>query len=231
MRRVKFQLRLGWLTPGTRGFKAAMALVIVAASFSAGFYMAVVRGATRGSYPMQVQAGVPSLTLRSSPLESSSNELGGKSEAPASQDGGSSLAAENKTAPVPEEMQLPVRGKVVGEYGWRRDPVYADWRFNPGVEIACPPGSTVRAALSGKVTGIQRGAQVGVAVTIRHAGGLETRYDNLTSAWVREGDEVSQGDPIGEVGPVGSAGGSVLLFQVLSFGEVRDPIGCVGQRF
>jgi murein DD-endopeptidase MepM/ murein hydrolase activator NlpD len=66
-----------------------------------------------------------------------------------------------------------------------------------GVDLAAPPGATVRAAGAGWVrfAGLLAGRGV---ISIEHAGGLRTTYEPVTVT-VRVGDRVAAGEPIGRL--------------------------------
>jgi murein DD-endopeptidase MepM/ murein hydrolase activator NlpD len=66
-----------------------------------------------------------------------------------------------------------------------------------GVDLAAPPGATVRAAGAGWVRFAGQLAGRGV-ISIEHAGGLRTTYEPVT-ATVRVGDRVTAGQPIGRL--------------------------------
>jgi murein DD-endopeptidase MepM/ murein hydrolase activator NlpD len=134
---------------------------------------------------------------------------------------------------LPEAMTMPVNGVVVAEFGWRRDPVMDYWRFTDGIDISCLPGTQVRAALSGRVVSVERDERGILAIRLEHAGGVESFYENLGSAWVEEGDEVGQGASLGEVGVgfLSLEGESVVRFMIVDHGDFVDPGQCIGRRF
>ena len=38
------------------------------------------------------------------------------------------------TPPAGEKMTMPVQGRITSEFGWRKHPVYQDWRYHTGVD-------------------------------------------------------------------------------------------------
>jgi murein DD-endopeptidase MepM/ murein hydrolase activator NlpD len=66
-----------------------------------------------------------------------------------------------------------------------------------GVDLAAPPGATVRAAGAGWVRFAGQLAGRGV-ISIEHAGGLRTTYEPVTVT-ARVGDRVAAGEPIGQL--------------------------------
>jgi murein DD-endopeptidase MepM/ murein hydrolase activator NlpD len=131
-----------------------------------------------------------------------------------------------ESAPVAKEkMIMPVQGRIVSDYGWRKHPVYHDWRYHTGVDIGAPEGSRVSAALSGKVIELDSARDLGLYIVIEHPNGIRTKYAHLTSSSVNRGESVKQGQIIGNVGASGVTSGPYLHFEVVSSGEPVDPVG------
>jgi len=128
-------------------------------------------------------------------------------------------------APTKENMIMPVQGRVVSGFGWRKHPVYQDWRYHTGVDIGVVEGSPVKAALSGKVVESDSARELGLYVVIEHPNGIKTKYAHLTSSSVNRGDQVKQGQIIGKAGASGVTSGPCLHFEVISGGKVADPEG------
>ncbi|MGM0884002.1 MAG: peptidoglycan DD-metalloendopeptidase family protein [Bacillota bacterium] len=76
--------------------------------------------------------------------------------------------------------------------------------FSPhmGIDFVDPSGKTfdVLAALSGKVTYVEKHPTNGNTIEITHAGGLVTVYQSVSEVQVAEGDEVRQGTKIAVAG-------------------------------
>lgn len=129
------------------------------------------------------------------------------------------------TAPAPthEKMLMPVQGRIISEFGWRRHPVFADWRYHTGIDIAAAEGIPVRAALSGKVVEVKSDRQLGLYVVLEHDDGLRTKYGHLESSSVSPGDQVIQGQSIGRTGSSGVTSGCYLHFEVIHEGKAQEP--------
>ena len=101
-----------------------------------------------------------------------------------------------------------------------------DWRLHSAVDIAAP-GQTVAACMAGTVTAVYDDEFLGTTVAIRHDGGYETRYSNLTAMpTVKVGDTVKAGQTIGAVGETAileSAQEPHLHFEVWLDGAPIDP--------
>ena len=128
-------------------------------------------------------------------------------------------------SPAKEKMIVPVQGRVVSDFGWRKHPVYQDWRYHTGVDIGVPEGSPVSAALSGKVVESDGARELGLCVVIEHPNGIKTKYAHLTSSLVNRGDSVKQGQIIGNAGASGVTSGPYLHFEVVFGDETVDPAG------
>ncbi len=122
-----------------------------------------------------------------------------------------------------EEMIMPVQGKVVSEFGWRKHPVYEDWRYHTGIDIGVAEGSPVSAVLSGKVVESDSNRELGRYIVIEHPNGIKTKYGHLDSNAVKGGDSVKQGQTIGNAGSSGVTSGSYIHFEVISGGKSGNP--------
>src|SRR5487761_106104 len=110
----------------------------------------------------------------------------------------------------------PVRGEVTDAFGERIDPISGEEAFHPGMDIAAPSGTSVRAAADGIVVQAGRGETgYGNEILIDHGSGLTTRYGHLRKVFVVEGQEVKQGQVIGSIGMTGRTTGPHLHYEVL----------------
>jgi murein DD-endopeptidase MepM/ murein hydrolase activator NlpD len=110
----------------------------------------------------------------------------------------------------------PVQGEVTAGFGERADPFSGEDAFHPGVDIAAPAGTPVRAAADGIVLEAGReDAGYGNEIVIDHGYGIATRYGHLRRIFILEGQEVKQGQIIGTVGMTGRATGPHLHYEVL----------------
>lgn len=111
-------------------------------------------------------------------------------------------------------------GCVSSGFGYRHD------GFHPGVDLAAPNGSPVRAAGAGRVVFAGWYGEYGKIVDIRSTDGLLTRYAHLSQIGnkVGPGRAVSKGETIGNIGATGSAHGAHLYFEVRRSGKPVDPM-------
>lgn len=120
----------------------------------------------------------------------------------------------------------PVDGPVVSGFGPRD--INGSYEYHPGIDIAVPEGTPIRAAASGSVSLQQSEAEsggYGNYTCIDHGGGLSTCYAHQSSFAVSLGQSVSQGDIIGYTGCTGYCFGPHLHFEVRINGSVTDPMG------
>jgi murein DD-endopeptidase MepM/ murein hydrolase activator NlpD len=120
----------------------------------------------------------------------------------------------------------PVDGPVVSGFGPRT--INGSYEYHPGIDIAVPEGTPIRAAATGTVNLQQSEAEsggYGNYTCIDHGGGLSTCYAHQSSFAVSLGQSVSQGDIIGYTGCTGYCFGPHLHFEVRINGSVTDPMG------
>ncbi|RME91732.1 MAG: peptidase M23 [Candidatus Hydrogenedentota bacterium] len=117
----------------------------------------------------------------------------------------------------------PVSGRLSSNYGIRKDPFTKKSEFHRGIDIACPLGSKVKAAASGRVifTGWKSG--YGYTVILEHSAGYRTLYGHLKKILVKKGQKVKQGNVIALSGKSGKATGPHLHFEVLRKGRRIKP--------
>jgi len=120
----------------------------------------------------------------------------------------------------------PVNGPVVSGFGSRT--INGSYEYHPGIDIAVPEGTPIRAAATGTVSLRQSEAEsggYGNYTCIDHGGGLSTCYAHQSSFAVSLGQSVSQGEIIGYTGCTGYCLGPHLHFEVRINGSVTDPMG------
>lgn len=108
-------------------------------------------------------------------------------------------------------------------YGYRIHPVYGDWRFHSGVDLAAPSGTPIIASRAGRVKTTTYDWASGYYVTLDHLDGFETKYLHMTHYIVSEGEYVNAGQVIGYVGSTGTSTGAHLHFGVYYNGSSVNP--------
>jgi murein DD-endopeptidase MepM/ murein hydrolase activator NlpD len=158
-------------------------------------------------------------------LDGDVGELQGKIAAQLAETGATPLPA----GPVKGgsgSMIWPVDGPVVSGFGSRT--INGSYEYHPGIDIAVPEGTPIRAALDGTVSLQQSEAEsggYGNYTCLDHGGGLSTCYAHQSSFVATLGQSVSQGDIIGYTGCTGYCLGPHLHFEVRINGSVTDPMG------
>ena len=98
----------------------------------------------------------------------------------------------------------PVEGALLRTYTYPKPVKISDieQRTIAGIDVEAKIGSQVKSAAEGVVEKVGKGSeQEGIAILIKHANGMKTKYCNLgTETLVKEGDKVSAGTAIGSVG-------------------------------
>lgn len=105
----------------------------------------------------------------------------------------------------------------------------ADGGVHPGLDIAIPTGSYIRAAGAGRVVEVGEGATYGKFVRIDHGNGYETLYAHASETSVEVGEEVRKNEVIALSGSTGVSTGPHLHFEILLERETIDPLELVQQ--
>ena len=108
-------------------------------------------------------------------------------------------------------------------FGYRVHPVYGDWRFHSGVDLAAPSGTPIIATRSGRVSVADYSWSGGYYVSIDHLDGYVSKYLHMTHYIVSAGQYVTAGQVIGYVGSTGTSTGPHLHFSIYYNGEAVNP--------
>lgn len=131
----------------------------------------------------------------------------------------------------------PVEGGTISSgFGWRQSfqtSGGASSSNHRAIDIAAPQGTPVKAAMSGKIVGMNKYGfgegkyeGYGVSVTVDCGNGITMEYHHMidgSNANLNIGDEVKAGQQIGQVGSTGKSTGPHLDFQVVKDGKYVDP--------
>jgi lipoprotein NlpD len=124
-----------------------------------------------------------------------------------------------KVAPKRLSLYWPVQGKCVDFFEGDQN------RKHQGIDIACPLGTPIRAAGTGKV--IYSGNTIrgyGNLIILRHTEDIVTIYAHNQVNLAEEGTAVEKGQTIGKVGQTGNASGPHLHFEVRRSNRAVDPL-------
>src|SRR3954465_12260641 len=129
--------------------------------------------------------------------------------------------AETGAAPLPAGPIQGGSGSLIwpvgrpGGSGFGSRTINGSYEYHPGIDIAVPEGTPIRAALTGTVSLQQSEAEsggYGNYTCLDHGGGLSTCYAHQSSFAVSLGQSVSQGAVIGYTGCTGYCFGPHLHF-------------------
>lgn len=110
-------------------------------------------------------------------------------------------------------------------FGWRQNPFDSSKRtYHNGIDMACPKGTAVYAALNGVVASKGWSDVYGNYLIISHHSGYKTLYAHMNEpAIVNVGQSVTRGTIVGRVGNTGMSTGPHLHFTVYKNGRTVNP--------
>ena len=114
--------------------------------------------------------------------------------------------------------------RLTSRFGPRKDPFTGVASSHTGIDMACPTGTPIRAALSGKVAYVGWSNVFGNYVIINHGNGYQTLYGHMSKTLVKKGQSVDQSTRVGLVGSTGYSTGPHLHFTVYKNGNLVDPM-------
>ena len=120
---------------------------------------------------------------------------------------------------------LKASWRLTSKFGSRPDPFTGVLgQFHGGIDMACPKGTPIYAAMSGTVVTTGYSNVYGNYVIIKHIDGYQTLYGHMSKITTRKDAYVSQGSQIGLVGSTGASTGPHLHFTVYKDGKRIDPL-------
>jgi murein DD-endopeptidase MepM/ murein hydrolase activator NlpD len=126
---------------------------------------------------------------------------------------------------LPFETALPAAGRLSSSFGYRIHPIYGDWRFHYGVDIANSAGTPIVAFADGTVTAAGTSNGYGNYVILEHDGGFFTLYAHCRTVNVKAGQTVKRGQKIAAIGSTGVTTGPHLHFELRYGDAFLDPAG------
>ncbi|HKO27227.1 MAG TPA: M23 family metallopeptidase [Solirubrobacteraceae bacterium] len=130
------------------------------------------------------------------------------------------LGAAPPSPTIPATWPLPSTGFVT-----RGSAAASDYSgAHPGIDIATPVGTDVRAAGGGSVVEVSENPEYGIFVRLANADGYETLYGHLSQALVKTGDQVAEGAVIAKSGNTGRSTAPHLHFEVRLRAQPVDPM-------
>lgn len=95
---------------------------------------------------------------------------------------------------------------------------------HPGLDVAVPVGTPIRAAGGGTIVEVGDDAKYGRFVRVEHRDGYETLYAHASEILVKQGDRVPSGRTIALSGNTGQSTAPHLHFEVRQAGAAVDPM-------
>lgn len=121
-------------------------------------------------------------------------------------------------------LSWPVLGTVALPFGNVRHPRFHTQVPHQGLEIACKPGTEVRALFEGRVVYSDWLRGYGEMIVIDHGDEYLSIYGQLGERLVATGQEVRQNQPIARSGSEGTFGVTGLYLEIRHRGEPQDPL-------
>lgn len=118
---------------------------------------------------------------------------------------------------------LPSGAVITSYFGYRIHPIYGDWRYHTGADLAMSSGTPVYAMGNGTVTMASTYGGYGNCIMIYYGNGIQSLYGHLSGYAVSAGQTVTKGQVVGYVGSTGQSTGPHLHFEVLVNGTRVDP--------
>lgn len=100
-------------------------------------------------------------------------------------------------------------------------------RVHPGMDIAIPTDSYIRAAGAGEVIDVGDDPTYGRYIRIDHGNGYESLYAHASLTSVRVGESVRKNEVIGFTGSTGRSTAPHLHFEIVFEGDTVDPLELV----
>ena len=139
---------------------------------------------------------------------------------------GAKMDATSLRKAMGELFAYPIKAswRLTSQFGTRKDPFTGVKSHHTGIDMACPTGTPIYAAMSGSVVYSGWSNIFGNYVIINHGNGYQTLYGHMSKILARKGQSVSQGTRIGLVGSTGYSTGPHLHLTVYKNGKLVDPL-------
>lgn len=109
------------------------------------------------------------------------------------------LPQDTTTVPASQPVLAVPKGEIKLGFGWQEHPVFKDWRYHTGLDIAAGADQIVTALASGEVSDVYQDRYSGLTAVVKGRN-LTVYYGALASTAVSKGDSVAAGSKIGTVG-------------------------------
>ena len=119
-------------------------------------------------------------------------------------------------------IKAPLKGIITSKFGCRVDDNPIVSAYHTGLDIAANTGTTISAALDGKVVEASNISGYGKCIMIQKDNIIMV-YAHCSKLNVKKGQSVKQGEKIGEVGMTGNATGPHVHFEIRYDGRYVNP--------
>lgn len=120
-------------------------------------------------------------------------------------------------------LNIPVKGKIIAQYGKYVEPRSGVVNFRNGIEIGSPRGTPIRVVFAGEAIYADWLKGYGNVIIIAHGNGYHTVYAHAEEVFLKKGDKVDAGDVIGTVGDSGTMSEAALYFEIRHRGNPVNP--------
>ncbi|MBF0451258.1 MAG: peptidoglycan DD-metalloendopeptidase family protein [Candidatus Magnetomorum sp.] len=127
----------------------------------------------------------------------------------------------NKKQP---KMRLPVKGKVINQFGSYAHSKIGFTNSQHGLYIVADKGEPIKAVCPGRILYADWFKGYGNMIIIDHGDSYYTVYAHADEIFKHKGDVVEQGEVVGTLGDTGSMTGPGLYFEVRHHGKPINPI-------
>ena len=114
--------------------------------------------------------------------------------------------------------------RLTSKFGPRKDPFTGVASNHTGIDMACPTGTPIRAAMSGIVAYVGWSNIFGNYIIINHGNGYQSLYGHMSQTIAKKGQAVDHNTKIGLVGSTGYSTGPHLHFTIYKNGNLVDPL-------
>ncbi len=133
------------------------------------------------------------------------------------------LVKTDVSSPVVNSVDMPIKGRITSEFGYRTHPIYGEELFHSGIDIGGDFGDDIKVVLSGEVVEAQYSDSYGYYIKIRHSDNTYTLYAHCQKLLKKVGQKVNKGEVIAEVGSTGVSTGPHCHFEIIINGTYINP--------
>jgi len=122
------------------------------------------------------------------------------------------------------QLMIPVRGKIISQYGPSKTGDYKSFTFQKGIDIKVERGEPVKSVYKGEILFAQWLKGYGNLLIINHGDNYYTLYGHVEEFFKEKGETVETGEVIATAGDTGSIKGMCLHFELRHHGKPVNPM-------